>query len=86
MRSLSLLALLALAAFPLSARDHWREVRPVVVVETSRCAPYHRWEDRRWEDRWEHHGWYRRHGCDDARILLRPLVPPFPGRVDFRFR
>jgi hypothetical protein len=82
MRNLTLLALVALAAFPLSAHDHWREPRRVVVVETPRCAPYAGWEGHRWERQ----GWYRRHDCDDARVILRPLALPFQGRVDLRFR
>jgi len=94
------LVLLALAALPLSAHEHWREPRRVVVVEAPRCAPQFRWEARhhydRWEDRrdgrWEHRGWYRwpdRDNRDDRvylRPLPRPLDPPFGGRVELRFR
>jgi hypothetical protein len=97
MRSLALLALAALAALPLSAHDHWRDRRPVFVVEDS-CRPVHRWEqrrwddpryeDQRWEDRWERHAHYRRYDCDDGRVILRarPLAPPFQGRIELRFR
>lgn len=94
MRSLVLLALVTLAALPLSARDHGRDRRAVVVVRES-CRPSHRWEarhydDRRWDDRWERHAYYgrhaRRHDCDDDRVFLRPLAPPFAGRVVLRFR
>lgn len=89
MRPLVLLALAALAAFPLSARDHGRRPRRVVIIEAPRCAPHSRWEDRRWNDRW-HDRWERRarhhrHDCDDRedrhereddRIMLRPLSRP----------
>ena len=102
MRSLALLALAALAALPLSAHDHWRGHRPAVVIQES-CRPAYRWEarryaDRRWENRWERHGYYRhdrdddyrRYDYDDARVILRPLpgplAPPFEGRVVLRFR
>jgi hypothetical protein len=92
MRSLALLALAALAVLPLSAHDHWRDRRPVFVVEDS-CRPAHRWddrhyEDRRWEDRRDRHAQYRRYDCDDARVILRarPLAPPFQGRIELRFR
>ncbi len=97
MRSLALLALAALAALPLSARDHWRDRRPGIVVEDS-CRPDYRWEARRyddrcWDDRWERHGYYRRptrrYDCDEDRFVLRPLprllAPPFEGRVVLRF-
>lgn len=88
MRRLVLLALVVLAAFPLSAHDHWRGRRRVVVIEAPRCSPYGRWEDRRWEDRWERHAWHRRHDCDEDRIFFRPrpLEPPFVGRVELRLR
>ena len=93
MQRLVLLALVALAAFPLSAHDHWRRPGRVVVVEGPRCAAGHRWDERYWDDRrderWEHRGWVRRHDCDDDRIYLplpRPLLPPFRGRVELRFR
>lgn len=83
MRRLVLLALVALAAFPLSAHGHWRRPRRVVVVEAP-CRPTRGWE----YDRWEHRdrGWYRRPACDDDRVYLRPvrpLEPPFQGRVEF---
>jgi hypothetical protein len=96
MRSLILLALVALAAIPVSAHDHGRDRRPVVVVESYR--PARRWEARRREapyrcNRWERHSHYRlhdrRYDCDDARILLRPLprplAPPLLGRLELRF-
>lgn len=96
MRSLILLALVALAAIPLSAHDHWRDRRPVRVEES--CRPAHRWEARRLEaryrnDRWERPSHYRpydrRYDCDDARIILRPLprplATPYLGRVELRF-
>jgi hypothetical protein len=93
MRSLVLLALAALAAFPLSAHDHWRGPRRVMVVEAPRCAPYQGWGDRRWEhERWEHRGYYQRYACDDDRVILgplplpRPLAPPFLGRMELRIR
>jgi len=101
MRSFALLALVTLAALPLSAHDHWRDRRPVMVVRES-CRPADRWEERRGDDRWERHGYYRSYDrrydgddyrsrdCDDARVilrpLLRPLAPPFEGRVVLRFR
>ncbi len=98
MRRLVLLALVALAAFPLSAHDHWRARRRVVVMEAPHCSPYGRWEEPRWEDRrweerryedrWERHAWHRRHDRDDDRVYIRPrpLEPPFEGRVELRFR
>jgi hypothetical protein len=88
MRSLVLLALATLAAFPLSAHDHWREPRRVVVLEAPRCAPYSRWEERRWDDRWERRAWHRRHDCEEDRIYVRPrpLERPFEGRMELRFR
>jgi hypothetical protein len=87
MRRLALLALVALAAFPLSAHGRWsRPHRRVVVVE----EPYR--PARRWEaDRWDRHGWYRP-GCEEDRVILRPLppprplAPPFQGRVELWFR
>ena len=105
MRSFALLALVTLAALPLSAHDHWRDRRPVMVVRES-CRPADRWEERRWDDRWERRNNSRSYGrsydrrydcddyrprdCDDARVilrpLLRPLAPPFEGRVVLRFR
>lgn len=90
MRRLALLALVALAAFPLSAHGRWGRPRRVIVVEPAR--PYHPrcgWES----ERWERHGWYRP-GCDEDRVILRPLppplprplVPPFQGRVELWIR
>ncbi len=91
MRRLSLLVLVALAAIPVSAHDHWRDSRRVVVVAEPRFAPYPHWEGRRWDDRWDRHGYVRRHDCDDRVILRplplpRPLVPPFRGLVELRLR
>lgn len=86
MRRLALLALVALAAFPLSAHGRWYRPRRVVVVEAP-CRPYRAWEDERWEYR-DRVG-YRRYDCDDRvyvrplpRPLPRPLDPPFQGRVE----
>jgi hypothetical protein len=97
MRSLTLLALTAIVALPLSAHDHWRDRRPVIMVEDS-CRPDYRWaargdEDRRWDDRWERSGYSRhqarRYDCDEDHFVLRPrprrLAPPFEGRVVLRF-
>jgi hypothetical protein len=88
MRSLVLLALATLAAFPLSAHDHWREPRRVVVIEAPRYAPHRYWDERRFDDRWERRAWIRRHDCDDDRLFFRPrpLAPPFEGRVELRLR
>jgi len=91
MRRLVLLALVTLVAFPLSAHDHWRGPRRVVVIEAPRCAPYRHWDAHRWDDRWEHRAWMRRHDCDeDDRVLLgplpRPLEPPFRGHLELRIR
>lgn len=94
MRRLALLALVALAAFPLSAHGRWYRPRRVVVVEAP-CRPYRTWEDERWEHR-NRDGYYRRYDCDDRddrvyvrplpRPLPRPLTPPFQGRVELWFR
>lgn len=98
MRSLVLLALAVLATLPLSAHEHGRGPRRVVVVERPHCAPQPRWEvrhwdDRRWDDRrddrWERRRAYSRYDCDDDRIVLglpRPLLPPLRGRVVIRLR
>lgn len=94
MRSLVLLALAALAAFPLSAHGRWHSPRRVVVVEAPRYAPYRHWDDRcwndRWDSRWEYRAWRRHHDCDDERLFLRPLprplAPPFEGRVELYIR
>lgn len=98
MRSLVLLALMALAAFPLSAHGRWHGPRRVVVVEAPRYAPYRHWDERRWDDPWsdrrsdgwERRAWHHRHDCDDDRIYMRPLprplVPPFEGRVVLHIR
>jgi hypothetical protein len=88
MRHLALLVLAALATFPLSAHEHWREPRRVVVIEAPRCSPYDRWEERRWEDRWERRAWHRRHDCDEDRLYFRPrpLERPFKGRVELHLR
>jgi hypothetical protein len=93
MKALVLLALAALAALPLSARD-WREPRRV-VFEAPRCAPHPRWEADhrhvRWDGCWKRRDWHQRHGWDDRddrtflRPLPRPLGPPFGGRVELRF-
>ncbi|WP_291272932.1 hypothetical protein [Geothrix sp.] len=91
MRRLVLLALVTLAAFPLSAHGPWRGPRRVVVVEDS-CRPYRSWEgSRRWDDdRWEHRGRYRHDDCDEGRVIFRPLprplAPPFQGRVELWIR
>ncbi len=63
MRHLSLLALITLAAIPLSAHDHWRDSRRIVVVTEPRFAPCRPWEGRRWTDRWEHPGYVHRYDC-----------------------
>ena len=89
MRRLVLLALVALAAFPLSAHDHWRRPGRVVVVEGPRCAAGHRWDERYWDDRWEHRGHYHRQDWNDrvpCAPLPRPLDPPFGGRLEPHFR
>ena len=99
MRSLILLVLAALAAFPMAAHEHGREPRRF-VVERPRCTPYPRWEardrddrgwgNRHWDERWEHRRWASRYNCDDDRLVLgplplpRPLLPPFHGRVVIR--
>lgn len=87
MRRLALLALVALAAFPLSAHGRWARPRRVVVYEDSCRDTYRRWDG----DRWNHRGsWVRRYDCDDERVILRPLprplVPPFQGRVELWIR
>jgi hypothetical protein len=98
MRRLVLLALVALVAFPLSAHDHWRGSRRVVVEAP--CRPRHRWDEDRWErrdsDRYCERSWYRHSDryddCDGDRVVFgplplpRPLAPPFQGRVELRFR
>jgi hypothetical protein len=95
MRRLVLLTLVTLAAFPLSAHDHWHGPRRVMVVEAPRCAPSRGWEDSRWDNRYErryerrhdHGGWVHR-DCDEDRVILRPmprpLYPPFEGHVVIR--
>ena len=91
MRNLILLALVALAV-PLSAHDHWRDHRPVVVVETP-WRPAHRFDERRWDDRWEaprweRHAWARRHDCED-RLVFRPRprpLAPYRERVELWVR
>ncbi|BDU70798.1 hypothetical protein GETHOR_28990 [Geothrix oryzae] len=97
MRRLVLLALVTLAAFPLSAHGPWRGPRRVLVVEDS-CRPYRSWEgNRRWDDdRWERRNRYRyedrRDDCDEGRVIFRPrplprpLAPPFQGRVELWIR
>jgi len=84
MRHPSLLALIALSAICLSAHDHGRDPRRVTVVAEAHYAPYHHWEGRRWEERWERHGYVSRHGWDD-RVLLQPLGPAMRERVELRF-
>jgi hypothetical protein len=96
MRRLSLLALVALVAFPLSAHDHWRGSRPVLVVAGPRCAPHgwveRRWEHERWDRRGDDHRYVHGYGCEEGRIILGPpllprlLAPPFLGRVELRLR
>jgi hypothetical protein len=91
MRSLVLLALVTLAAFPLSAHDHGYGPRRVVVVEAPRCAPRHAWEEHRWDHRYDHrHGYYEHddyrydhhvwphHDCDGDRVVFRALPMPRP--------
>jgi hypothetical protein len=92
MRRLALLALLAISAFPLSAHDHWRGPHRVVVMEEPRPIPYRHFEAWRRDDRWERHAYYRRHDCEEDRLILRPLVlprplhTPFEGQVVLQFR
>lgn len=96
MRRLILLALVALAAFPLSAHGRWRGPRRVVVYGDSCRGSYHRWEGRTWsDDRWERRDRmrHRRHGCEEDRVFLGPLYPPppplpppFQGRVELWIR
>jgi len=100
MRRLVLLALMALAAYPLSAHGgRWHSPRRVWVVARDGCREAdRRGEDDRWEDRgrWAYrdHGYRsgeRPYGCeDDDRMLLRPrlrpLTPPFQARVEFWLR
>ncbi len=87
MRTLVLLALTATAALPLSAHDHWHDRRPVIVIEES-CRPAHRWENRRWENRWERHAYNHHRDWDDDRVAVwaHPLALPFQGRIDVRLR
>jgi hypothetical protein len=97
MRPLLSLALVALAAFPLSAHGHWRRPRRVVVVQEDACRDaYRRWDGDRWERRAPSYdrGYYRdddrRYDCDDDRVVLRPLprplAPPFQARVELWLR
>ena len=102
MRSLVLLALVTFATLPLAAHDPWGAPRPRVVFEAPRCAPYRhreaqcrderrdeRWDERRderWDERWHHPTRAWRYDCDDERSHLRPLAPPFRGRLMVRFR
>ena len=90
MRRLILLSLVALAAFPLSARSRWYRPRRVVMVEG--CPDvYRRWDGDRWEDRGRVYvrGYDRgcdrdedrdcdedrRYACED-RVVVRPLPRP----------
>ena len=84
MRRLAFLAFVALAAFPLSAHDHWREPRRVVVFTEPRFVPCRPWEGRRWDVCRNHYAVWPR-GCADARLVLRPIPPPFRARVDHPF-
>ncbi len=93
MRRLVLLALVALVAVPLSAHDHWRHPRRVVITDAHR--PHYRGEARRWdEDHWERSRYPRRYNhrydCGDDRVILRPLphppALPFQGRVELWIR
>jgi hypothetical protein len=88
MRTLTLLALTVLAALPLSAHDHCRDHRSVVVLEP--CRPFPCGEARRWDDHWEHRAYPRRYRRDEGRICLyplpRPLMPPFEGRLLLHLR
>jgi len=100
MRSLALLALAALAALPLSAHGYGCHHRPWVEFRES-CAPAYSWEARhhearrhddrpwndRWEDRYRDQRWDRYdRDCEEPRVILRPLAPPFVGRVVIRLR
>ncbi len=97
MRRLVLLALVALAAFPLSAHGRRRRSpRRIVVVESDACRDsYRRWEDDRWEHRDRYDGYapyvrpYRDDDCGEGRVVLRPLprplAPPFQARVELWF-
>jgi len=64
MRRLALLALTALAAFPLSAHGPWHRPRRVVVVERDACGDVYRdaWRDT-YHDNWRDS--YRRRDDDD---------------------
>jgi len=88
MRRLSLLALITLAAIPLSAHDHWRDSRHIVVVMEPHFAPCRPWGGRHWDDRWERPGYVHRYDCGGRALLPlpRPLDLPFQGRVELRFR
>jgi hypothetical protein len=83
MRSLTLLALAALAALPLSAHDDCRAHRSVVVLES--CRHFSRWEAHRWDNRWEHRAYPRRYDRDEGPVCLypqpHPLAAPFEGRL-----
>ncbi|MBK9797468.1 MAG: hypothetical protein IPP58_13410 [Holophagaceae bacterium] len=102
MRTLALLALATLAVLPLSAHGHGRHHRPWMEFRESCGPAYgwearqhevRRHGDRRWEDRWEDRyrdqrweRYDRDHRCEEPRVILRPLAPPFVGRVVVRFR
>jgi len=89
MRSLLLLALVALATLPLSAHDHGRG-RRMVVIESPGWDRHPRWEARHWEDWRARQAWRRHHDCEDGRthyrVHPRPLERPFGGRLELRFR
>jgi len=101
MRRLALLALVTLAAFPLSAHGPWhRPSRRVVVVERDACRDtYRRWDGDRWERRDRDDSYYsgyypsyvrsyRDDDCGEGRVVLRPrpYPPPRPLAPPFQAR
>lgn len=85
MRRLALLALAALASFPLSAHGRWHRPRRVVVIESR--PVFRAWDEDRWIDRDRY-----RDDCEAPRVIYRPLprplppAPPFRGRVELWIR
>ena len=71
MRHLALLALVAFAALPLSAHEHWRGPRRIRVV-TAAFPPYRSC----YSDHRERPGCPRRYGWDEFHGW-RSLTPPF---------